>query len=546
MNTQTRLVALLGLLLAVFALSIGLLRQFQKHEAAESLERIAAERNELNDHLLDLTGRSLRDFANDYSMWGEMYQFVDSADPTWATVNIDASLVTFSSHAAWVFGVDGKLIYGSVRKLDATLKTPPFAPAELLPYLRRAKLGHFFLRSPAGILEIRTAPIQPSEDIERTTPAHGWFIVARLWDDEYQHSLQQFLESDVSLDAPHSTPPAPRDNIVLTERPLLDWTGRPVAMLRTFYRVPGVEAVNLSNHYELFLFLGFGVVVIAAAVAGVSRWVVRPLLRLEQSLAENSPAPLGRLAVQPNIFGRLATLVAGSFEHRQELEREIEERRRAEAALRQSREELRHSAELKARLARDLHDGVIQSIYAAGLGLEGVRSTLRAEPEAAERRLDATQASLNQTIREVRSFIQGLEPEGGDRPEFTPVLRSLVATLQALHAVEFQLEIGLDPAALSAREEVHALQIIRECVSNALRHGEARRIVISLAHDAGAPVLTIRDDGRGFDPASAPRGSGLANLAARASEIGATFSIRSTRGKGTDIVLRFTQRNPAP
>lgn len=546
MNTQTRLAALLCLLLAVFALSVGLLRQFQQREAAEYLERAAAERSELNDRLLELTGRSLRDFTNDYSFWGEMFSFVDTADRTWAALNIDASLPNFNAHAAWVLRTDGSLIYGAVRKLDASLTTPPFPVADLLPYLRRVRFGHFFLRLPAGVLEIRTAPIQPSEDLARTTPPHGWLIVARWWDAEQQRSLQQFLQSEVRLDAPDSPPPACPPDTILTQRPLLDWTGHSVATLRTLYQIHGVEAVHLSNDYELFLFLGFGGIVIAGAVIGVSRWVVRPLRRLEQSLAENSPAPLAALALTPDIFGRLATLVAGSFEHREELEREIEERRRAEAALRQSREELRQTADLKTRLARDLHDGVIQSIYAAGLGLEGVRSSLRQEPDAAERRLDAAQAALNQTIREVRSFIQGLEPDESDRPEFTQVLRSLVTTLQALHAVQFELQLGVGPAALTPREELHALQIVRECVSNALRHGEARRILIALATEDSGPVLLIRDDGRGFDPASAPRGSGLSNLASRAGEIGATFSIHSVRGKGTDIVLRFAQRKTTP
>lgn len=546
MNTQTRLAALLCLLLAVFGLSIVLLRQFQAREADESLARLAGERNELNDRLLELTGRSLRDFATDYSVWGEMYQFVDRPDPTWGTVNIDSSLVTFNAHAAWVLTADGKLVYGATRNLSEALKQPPFTPVDLLPYLQRVKFGHFFLRVAAGVLEFRTAPIQPSEDLARVTNPHGWLIVARLWDDDQQHNLETILESQVRLDAPDSPTPARHPDVILTQRPLLDWNGQPVGILRSYYRGRGAEAVMLSNNYELALFLGFGLIVITTIVIGISRWVIRPLRSLERSLAENSSAPLAALAQQPDIFGRLATLVAGSFEHRQELEREIEERRRAETALRKSREELRQSADLQARLARDLHDGVIQSIYAAGLGLEGVRSSLRREPDAAERRLDAAQASLNQTIREVRSFIHGLEPEGRDRPEFGQVLRSLIATLQALHAVEFELQIGLAPTALSAREEVHALQIVRECVSNALRHGEARHIVIQLATEDSGPVLTIRDDGRGFDPARAPRGSGLANLSARAGEIGATFTIRSSQGKGTDIVLRFAQRKSTP
>lgn len=168
-----------------------------------------------------------------------------------------------------------------------------------------------------------------------------------------------------------------------------------------------------------------------------------------------------------------------------------------------------------------------------------MRASLATDPAAAERKLDAAQNALNQTIREVRSFIQGLEPEQAARPDFTQVLRSLIATLKSLHSADLQLHIELAPSTLSAREEVHALQIIRECVSNALRHGEARHVAIHLHQDGRTPVLRIHDDGRGFDPATARRGSGLANLAARAADVGAHLQIDSAPGKGTDIIIRF-------
>jgi signal transduction histidine kinase len=546
MTTQTRLFALLCLLLGVFAVSIVLLRRTQSHEGEVYLAQVEQERGALTDRVLDLTGQSLRGFAADYSNWDEMLQFVDKPDPAWAAINIDASLPNFNAHAAWVICPDGKLIHSAVRKLDETWRTTGLPVGEMLPLLRREPFEHFFLHSAEGLLEIRTAPIQPSADTKRTTPPRGWFVVARLWDADYQKTLEQVLESEVHVSAGDFPARERKSDEVVLDRPLRDWQGRTIGHLRTVYAMRHAEAVALGNDTELLLFLGFGAVVIAAAAIGVSRWVVRPLHRLEQSLANNSPASLHALALQPDIFGRLATLVTASFEHRQELEREIEERRRAEAALHQSREELRQSTELKTRLARDLHDGVIQSIYAAGLGLEGVRATLRSDTEGAERRLDAAQTALNQTIREVRSFIQGLEPDETMRPDFTQVLRSLISTLQALHAVQFDLQIELAPATLSAREEVHALEIVRECVSNALRHGEARHIHVRLGQDAQVPVLSVRDDGRGFDPLHARRGSGLANLASRAAEIGAALQITSTPGKGADITLRFAQRKTAP
>lgn len=91
---------------------------------------------------------------------------------------------------------------------------------------------------------------------------------------------------------------------------------------------------------------------------------------------------------------------------------------------------------------------------------------------------------------------------------------------------------------------MHALQIVRECVSNAIRHGQAARIEVSLRKtDAGAE-LTVRDNGRGFDLAAARTrgGSGLANLASRAAEIAAHLEIDSSPGKGTGVTLRFSQR----
>ena len=114
-------------------------------------------------------------------------------------------------------------------------------------------------------------------------------------------------------------------------------------------------------------------------------------------------------------------------------------------------------------------------------------------------------------------------------------------TMQALWSA--RIVHRTDPQAarrLTVGQEVHALQIVRECISNALRHGGARRILITLARDGRQARLAIRDDGRGFDPTQVGNlGSGLGNLATRAREMHGTLQLDSRPGQGVAVTVTF-------
>lgn len=546
MNTQTRLIVLLGLLLAGFGAAILAMRGAHLREADRMWADLKKDRGVLLDSLVELTGESLQNFAGDYSYWDELVDFVQTGDPDWAKANIEVSLVTFHAHGAWVLRPDASQVYGATRETDPALVALP-VPRELLAEkLKATPFAHFYARTAAGLLEFRTAPIQPTADVNRVSPALGWFIVARLWSEARLEPLKRVLESEISLVefGPLTMPPAGSSSIVL-RRDLCDLRGNVAMVLQVRYSSTPLALLLRHHQSDMLIFASFGAVMLLGIVIGVGQWVIRPLRRLEQSLAANSPEPLAPLLRAPDEFGRLAKLVGNSFEHRRQLELEVDERRRVELALRQSQEESRGVSNLKSRLARDLHDGVIQSIYAAGLGLEGVRGALRSDPELAERRLDAAQSSLNQTIREVRSFIQGLDPNETERTDFGQTVQALVSTMQALYPANIQLQIDSAPHGLTAREEVHALQILRESVSNAHRHGGATKIQIRFRATPSAAKLDISDNGCGFDLVAARNcgGSGLANLAVRAAEIGAQLEIESAPGKGTRISLRFAQRS---
>lgn len=544
LTTQTRLILVLCLITGVFTAAYWSLRAAHLREAERLLDNLRRERVEFVDKIIELTGATLRNFSVDYSYWDDLVRFVDQPDPQWGQANLEVSLTTFKANGVWVLKPSGEQVYGAVAGIPRDYARLPFAGPALVEAVREQRFVHFFVETAAGLMEFRLAPIQPTADRERITPPQGWFVVARLWDVEYVTALRRVLGGEITLER-RGPPVEPVDALtVRVERMLTDWQGRAAVKLRSDFSPKPLELLMSENENEKLLFLLPGLVMIGFTAFALSRWVLRPLQLFEQSFATNSAAPVSPLRDSPDAFGRLARALETSLEQRRALEHEIVERRRAEEALRASEESVRRAGELRTRLARDLHDGVIQSIYAAGLGLEGVRNSLEQRAEA-ERKLDASQTSLNQTIREVRAFIQGLEPEDAPRPEFAQALQALVATLQPLHTAEIDLQLAAPHLQLSAREEVHAMQILRECVSNAYRHGHASRIVIRLEETPTGGELVITDTGRGFELAAgrASGGSGLANLHARAAEIGAALDIVTEPGKGTRVALRFSSRS---
>jgi signal transduction histidine kinase len=213
----------------------------------------------------------------------------------------------------------------------------------------------------------------------------------------------------------------------------------------------------------------------------------------------------------------------------------------SEAALKSSEQELRRVLADREQLGRDLHDGIIQSIYAIGLALDECRQQIRGEPDRAEKQLGQSLRELNTVIRDVRNFILGLQPEALRGQELASALKSLALTMDPSESMRFELKI--DPAAaqkLLPRQAVQLLHIAREAMSNSVRHGQGERTVISLARQNFLLHFEVQDDGVGFNPAVlSGKGDGLRNLAARARELHAKFELRSSPGKGTSVALEI-------
>lgn len=257
-------------------------------------------------------------------------------------------------------------------------------------------------------------------------------------------------------------------------------------------------------------------------------------LRVLQHGGTRSPFAVDRAEI-----GALTRLAEKSAAQSEALNRERRNREQAEEDATLHRQLFDRSMEEKIRLGRDLHDGLIQSLYAAGLTIESARAVATNDPAEADRRLDHALQALNRTIRDVRAYIAGLAPEELERQDFGQAMEALTAELGAGREVRFELKID-EPASslLGADQHTEALQVAREAISNALRHGGASQLTIRLHQGDGEICLLVQDNGAGFDAThTSGHGHGLGNIQARARRLGADLRIDSTPGNGTRVLL---------
>lgn len=525
------LVGLLAGLLAVVVLIVAFDRR-SRREAARDWHR---NQDRQLTRWLEIAHRPLQELLLDLAPWSELRAFLDTADPAWARAHLDTAFADRHLDSLWVLRADGRAVYA--RQRDPAQRPPePPAPDELAAAARGGARVQGFANAPEAPWQFLAAPIVGDEG-----PA-GWIVAARRWDAALLAELGTLTGCAVELVAPGAGA-EPDGTSPRWRRVLADVSGRPVHAA-IFTAPAGADPLGDDGVLArtLGLFLAFAAALLTAVWLAVERWVLHPLGQLGESLRTGTTAPIRPLQERPDEFRDVATLVEQSFAARDALHHEIDERRRAEQALRRSEDELRHSLELRSRLARDLHDHVIQSIYAAGLGLESVRAQMSVDPFGAEGRIKHCRDNLNETIRQVRSYIADLEPDQpGQRQQFPAAVRALATMMRQLWPVEIELDLDEAAAApLTNVVEVHALQIVRECLSNAIRHGGASRVGISLRREDGATLLRVRDNGAGFDPVQRMgTGRGLVNLTTRAREMGATVRIDSAAGAGTVVTVRL-------
>lgn len=216
----------------------------------------------------------------------------------------------------------------------------------------------------------------------------------------------------------------------------------------------------------------------------------------------------------------------------------IENARLYEASLRAQEEHARlELLDERERIAKDLHDGVIQSLFAVGMGLQGTAAI--AGDEEIARRIEHATEEIDRAIRDLRNYIFGLRPGVLADRQLDQAVRQLAREFEEHTGVLTIIDVDASVAAELASVASDVVQIVRESLSNVSRHAEATSCRITLRRTARGAELEIDDDGLGFDPSSASQGMGMDNLRGRVAALGGGLTIESVLGEGATIRASF-------
>jgi signal transduction histidine kinase len=191
------------------------------------------------------------------------------------------------------------------------------------------------------------------------------------------------------------------------------------------------------------------------------------------------------------------------------------------------------------RLARELHDSLVQKLFGVVLAAQSAGTLLERDSAAARQQVEHLQELAQEAVVELRSLVFQLRPAEIETEGLGAALRKHVDLLRRAHRAHIELELTGSPR-LRAGVDEEVFRIAQESLQNALRHSQAEHIELRLDEDAGGLRLTVADDGVGFEPEEAglrSRRLGLTSMEERARALGARLRIDSAPGHGTTIAL---------
>lgn len=188
------------------------------------------------------------------------------------------------------------------------------------------------------------------------------------------------------------------------------------------------------------------------------------------------------------------------------------------------------------RFARDLHDDLGGSLLTIMLNVAQleIRSD---DPEYIQRQSAQAHEQLNQVLQHLRMVSYDLVPPTLEEFGLVATLEDLVARIQETELLSIRLDRNGTFPQLDYTSSIAAYRMVKELISNTLKHAKAKQLVIFLKAMPEAITITVSDDGCGFEFDEAHTGAGLQNLEARSRQIGAELEVKSLPGKGTKVTI---------
>ncbi len=595
MKVQTKITLLLLAVVAIFIAGLWAFRAFDQRKFREIRTNRLVEAKRSFDAFLAKDGEPLETLADYDTTWDAMVHAIQTKNTRWLEENVsNESLIGYKAHAAWIFTPDKTLVYSryalladpeqdkAVAEKQKDIKPPdlPLPPEAFDKLFAQQPTAHFFIKVADYWMEIRGATVHGSKDYSRQTPQEGFFFVGRLWNEPELEGMALFSNTNLSLVFGRQPPrEIVEDGLISFSKPLPGWDGQTVAYLVVRNEMPVVGLLNRSNERLIMSLFIFASVLLLLIYWSVVRWVSHPLRRIMDTLKRSDPKPIERLCWDHSEFGEMARATKKFFEQRDNLIREMEERRVTEEALRKSEEELRHSQKMEAvgRLAGGVaHD--FNNLLTAIIGYAELIATRTSSNSLAKQNAELIRKAGEQAAALTRQLLafsrkQILQPRVID-------LNTLVGEMEKLlrRVIGERFDLQSHPDAENGRVKADPSQLEQVVLNlgvnarDAMPRGgkliirtenvrldwiTAPQIAASLA-PGDYVMLSVTDTGAGMDEATKSHifepffttkgpgkgtGLGLATVYGIVRQTGGGISVESEPGKGSTFRIYLPQES---
>jgi signal transduction histidine kinase/CheY-like chemotaxis protein len=286
---------------------------------------------------LEINYADIKSHSYDYTAWDQMVNYIQTKDSTWAKEELDNSLYSYQINVIWVLDSNLKQIYYSTKNQEKDTVRLGFFNAALKEKLSQSYFQNFFIRSSGRLYELHIAPIQPTRDIKRESPPHGYLILGKSVDASYIAALHKIapeisftLKNDIAVRTPVFNI---KNSDIKYDLSLNSITGETLGVIQIERNFSSLTEFNNSINYYLLCFISIVFLLCIGFYQLARRLIVKPIASISKAVHQKDGSYIIPLSKSKTEYGELCTQLINSFDYNEQLSHEIEIRKQSEEAL---------------------------------------------------------------------------------------------------------------------------------------------------------------------------------------------------------------------
>jgi len=448
------------------------------------------------DRIIALKSLPVKSLVDAETYWDDLVSFVSDPAASSPIENVQQYLRQHGIHALWILDVDGNPRVAHATGGDAVTEALRKA-IDVRKLFEKDHFCHFFMETPAGLIEIWGATIHPSHDFERKTSVCGYFLAGRLWDGWFLTELSDIVGGEVTLVPVAATRAAgegtrPKD-IMTFFRTLAGYDGAPVAGVKVRIIAPYFEEYARALRFDLTVSVAFMSILLVMITVFLFRWVHIPLRAISSALRANDPRGIGKLTGSRDEFGQIACLVSQFIEQRARLEQALETESTFASTVSHELKNPLTSVKLSLDIVLDEMAGKLNKkqhdiLEVAKKNVDRLSRLIKdvldfQRYKAGKVALNIQENDINEIVREVK------------------VITGFVAEKKGL-----RLALNLDELLPKVRCDMdRVLQVVTNLVNNAIKFTEKGTMTIYTRREGECVRVAVEDTGIGIHQEDIPR-----------------------------------------